>query len=190
MKKLKLQVQISVDGYVTGSNGEMDWLVWDWDDALKQYVDNLTKSVDTILLGRKMVGGFVSHWGDVANDTNNPEHETGKTFIDMPKVVFTNTLTETDWINTTLATGDLTSEMEKLKNGSGKDMIVYGGASFVSSLVNKNLIDEYHLFVNPAILGQGKTIFGEINHRQNLQLVNSIRFDCNIVLLHYLPIST
>jgi len=61
IRKLKLQMQISVDGYVAGPNGEMDWMVWDWDDELKKYVEQLTVTIDTILLGRKMVDGFVSH---------------------------------------------------------------------------------------------------------------------------------
>jgi dihydrofolate reductase len=62
MRKLKLQVQISVDGFIELPNGEMDWLVWNWDDKLKAYINELTNSVDTILLGRKMTEGFVSHW--------------------------------------------------------------------------------------------------------------------------------
>ena len=68
MRKLKLQVQMSVDGFVAGPNGELDWMVFDWDDELKNYVTEITEPVDTILLGRKMAGGFISHWASVAAD--------------------------------------------------------------------------------------------------------------------------
>ena len=187
MRKLKLQVQISIDGYITRLNGEMDWMVWDWDDELKNYVNELTDSIDTILLGRKMADDFITHWSNVSNDPNDPDYEAGKKFIDIPKVVFTKTLKKSAWQNTGIATGDLTDEIKKLKSQKGKDMIVYGGASFVSALVKEGLIDAYHLFVNPAILGYGMTIYNDVNTIRNMTLVNSISFDCGIVLLHYEP---
>ena len=187
MRKLKLQVQMSIDGYVAGPKGEMDWMVWDWDDALKSYIEVLTLPVDTILLGRKMAGGFISHWTNVANDPNHPEFESGKKFTDTPKVIFSKTLRKSAWENTEIASGDLADEINKLKRQNGKDMIVYGGASFVSALIKESLIDAFHLFVNPVVLGDGLTIFKEINHKENLKLVNSIPFDCGIILLHYEP---
>ena len=185
MRKLKLQVQISVDGYVAGPNGEMDWMVWDWDGELKNYVNELTQPVDSILLGRKLADGFIPHWANVANDPNNPAYATGKKFTDTPKVVFTKTLRKSAWENTEIATGDLPNEINKLKRQNSKDMIVYGGASFVSSLIKDGLIDEFHLFLNPAVLGDGMKIFKDVNYKQDLVFVKSIPFDCGIVLLHY-----
>ena len=187
MKKLKLQVQVSVDGFVARPNGELDWMVWDWDEALSQYVTELTDSVDTILLGRKMTDGFISAWQNVVSDPANPMYEAGKTFLDLPKVTFSRTMEESPWENTTLATGDLAEEISKLKNQVGKDLIVYGGASFVSSLIKGGHIDEYHLFVNPVVIGEGLTIFKEIDQKRDLTLVNAIPFECGIVLLHYEP---
>ena len=187
MRKLKLQVQMSVDGYVATPTGELDWMTWDWDDALVNYVNELTGSMDTILLGRKMTDGFISHWAKVANDPTDPTHTSGKIFTDTPKVVFTKTLKKSSWPNTDIATGDLVDEINRLKRQNGKDIIVYGGASFVASLVKHQLIDEFHLFVNPAVLGDGLTIFNTVDRRQTLTLVNAIPFDCGIVLLHYEP---
>ena len=178
---------MSIDGYVAGPNGELDWMVWNWDDALNNYVTELTESIDTILLGRKMTDGFISHWTKVANDPDDPSHASGKKFIDIPKVVFTKTLKKSTWPNTDITTGDLADEVNRLKRQNGKDIIVYGGASFVSSLVKNQLIDEFHLFVNPTILGEGMTIFNDVNHRQTLTLVNAIPFNCGIVLLHFEP---
>ena len=186
LRKLKLQVQTSIDGYIAGQNGEMDWPVWNWDDKLKEYVDELTESVDTILLGRKMTEGFISYWSDVMAKPDHPDYPSAKKMIETPKVVFTKTLNKSKWVNIDIATGDLTDEANKLKRQEGKkDIIVYGGASFNSSLIKAGLIDEFHLFVNPAAIGNGMTIFRDLNETQRFTLVKSIAFDCGIVLLHY-----
>ena len=92
MRKLKLQVQMSIDGYIAGPNGEMDWMVWNWDDELKKYVFELTGSVDTIILGRKMTDGFVSYWSEIMSGPSDPFYSFAKTMIETPKVVFTKTL--------------------------------------------------------------------------------------------------
>ena len=188
MRKVKLQVQISIDGFAADQNGGLDWMVWDWDDGLKGYVNELTDSIDTILLGRKMTDGFISHWTSVANDPKDPDYAAGVKFTHTPKVVFSKTLKKSKWENTEVATGEVVDEINKLKSQNGKDMIVYGGASFVSALIKYELIDEFHLFVNPVVLGEGKTIFKDIQHRQNLAFVNCIPFDCGIVLMHYEPV--
>lgn len=188
MKKLKLQVQMSIDGFVGGPNGEMDFMKWVWDDKLKEYVTDLTDSVDTILLGRKMTDGFVSHWSNVVK--NMPDDESypfAKKMMDKPKFVFTKTLDKSTWENTTLAKGELTDEVKKLKAQNGKDIIVYGGAGFVSSLVEAGLIDEYYLFVNPAVIGNGLSIFKSVDSIRRLELAQSISFECGIVLLKYVP---
>lgn len=184
-RKLKLQVQMTVDGFVAGPNGELDWMQWNWSDDIKKYVTELTDSVDAILLGRKMTDGFISHWTNVLADPNNEEYAAAKKFIDYPKVVFTKTIDKHNWINTILAKGNLTEEVEKLKQKDGKDIIVYGGASFVSSLVKNNLIDEYYLFINPVILGNGLSIFNRLDKSMNLELVASKAFDCGIVVNKY-----
>jgi dihydrofolate reductase len=192
LRKLKLQVQISIDGYIAGPNGEMDWMVWNWDDNLKNYVFEITESVDTIILGRKMTDGFVSYWSDVMTKPDDPSsidrsHAFAKKMLETPKVVFTKTLKVSKWGNTVLATGDLTDEIMKLKSESGKDIIVYGGATFDSSLLKAGLIDEFHLFINPAAIGSGMAIFKDIREVQKFSMIKSTSFDCGIVELHFEP---
>ena len=112
-------------------------------------------------------------------------HAFAKKMIETPKVVFTKTLDKSKWINTEIATGDLTDEIIKLKSRNGRDMVVYGGASFDSSLIKLGLIDEFLLFINPVAIGNGMTIFKDLNEIQKFNMVKSITFDSGEVLLHY-----
>ncbi|MES2645955.1 MAG: dihydrofolate reductase family protein [Bacteroidota bacterium] len=187
MRKLKLQVQISVDGFIAGPNGEMDWMVWNWDETLKSYISELTEPVDCIVLGRKLAEGFIPYWASVAADTGNPEHTAGIKFTETSKIVFTRTLTESTWENTRLATRDLVTEIKELKQQDGKDIIAYGGATFVSALIKAGLIDEYHLLVNPTAIGNGMPIFNKLETLQNLKIKKALPFECGIVVLNYEP---
>jgi dihydrofolate reductase len=192
MRKLKLQVQITIDGFVAGPIGEMNWLVWNWDDELKQYVAEITETADCIVLGRKLAEGFIPHWANVAANADNQENAAGKKFTETKKIVFSKTISNSDavvksWNNTSLTNGDLVGEINQLKAQKGKDIIAYGGAGFVSELVKYKLIDEFYLFVNPAIIGSGMTIFGNIESIQNLKITDLKKFTCGIVVLKYVP---
>ncbi|MCA9919165.1 MAG: dihydrofolate reductase family protein [Anaerolineales bacterium] len=185
MRKLKLQVQISVDGFVAGPNGEMDWLTFPWTEDIGNYVGAITEPVDTIILGRNLAEGFIPHWASVAADPNHPEQAAGQKFSDTAKVVFSRTLETTKWANTAVANGDLVTEINSLKQQDGGDIIAYGGVEFVSELIKHDLIDEYHLFVNTTAMGSGKPIF---TGKTRLKLHKATPFACGIVALHYQPI--
>lgn len=185
MRKLKLQMQVSLDGFIAGENGEMDWMTWDWDDQLKDYIGQLTETIDCIVLGRVLAEGFIPHWAGVAANSDDPENSSGKMFTHTPKVVFSRTLTDSPWENTRIATDNLVTEINGLKNLPGKDIMAYGGGKMVSSLIRENLIDEYHLCMNPVILGKGIPVFQEVADRLNLKLSGSYPFDCGIVVLRY-----
>jgi len=190
MRKLKLQVQMTVDGFIAGPNDEMDWMVFDWDDQINQYVKELTDPIDTIVLGRRLAQGFIPHWAGVAANPKAPDHAAGLKFAGTPKVVFTKTLEKSEWENTVLAKGDLVDEIMSLKKQAGSDIIAYGGGTFVSSLIKANLVDEYHLFVNPAAVGRGMSIFAGLEGKVDLKLKRSLSFPCGIVVLCYEPKTT
>lgn len=180
-------MQMTVNGYVAGPNGKQDWMQWDWDPELERYIEEITEPVDMIVLGRKLAEGFIPYWTDVAKDSDHLEYKSGKMFTELPKVVFSQTLDEPKWDNTTLAKGDLTDEITKLKKQDGGDIIAYGGATFVSNLIKEKLIDEFHFFVNPTAIGKGMTVFNVVSKNQEFSLIQSTSFDCGIVVLQYEP---
>lgn len=185
MRKLKLQMQVSLDGFnSTGPNDEQKWVTWAWDE-IKDYVLNLLDSCDTNIIGRKMAIDYIPYWQEIFTKPGDQVYEAAKRIVSIRKIVFTRTLEESVWEKTELAKGNLIDEINKLKKQSGKDIIVYGGSSFVSSLVKEGLIDEFHFFVNPVALGRGVPVFDKLGNWQQLKLKKSITFDSGIVLLHY-----
>jgi len=188
---------MSIDGYIALPNGETDWMLWNWgsewnwDEKLRKYHTELTETIDCILLSRQMAQeGFIAHWAKVTENRNDPQFVFAKHIADTKKVVFTKTLDQTfpipgGWDNTSIANGDIESEISQLKKQEGKDIIVYGGAAFVSSLIKAGLIDEFHLLINPVEVGNGMTIFKELDGKLNLALVKATFFACGIAVLKY-----
>jgi dihydrofolate reductase len=172
MRKLKLQMQMTINGYVGGPNGENDWMTWNPDDEFIAFMVSVLDSSDTLLLGRKLAeGGFVEFWQNTAE--KNPAHPFAKKIAALPKIVFSKSLDKSTWDNTTLAKGDLSEEVTRLKEQEGKDILVFGGANFVSSLIKEGLIDEYHLIINPTAMGKGMTIFNSLDTIQKFTPIQS-----------------
>lgn len=183
MRSFKLQVQTSVDGYMAGPNGEMDWMTFPWTDDINAYVDALTEPVDCIVLGRHLAEGFIPHW---ASQPEGEDKASIDKINDTHKVVISNTLTESPWENTDVAGGDLAEIVNQLKAQPGGDMIAYGGGTLVSALIANGLLDELHLFVNPTAIGAGMPVFGSDSYQQ-LRLVTAQPFECGITALHFAP---
>ncbi len=182
MRKLKLQMVMSLDGFVKGDHSGADI---EWDKEAWQFcIDNL-KNVDAIVLGRNTAEGFIPHWKGVADNPKDSDYKLGKPLTDIPKVVFSKKLKTSKWDNTTIVKGDIVKEIKALKRRKGKDMIVYGGHSFVSSLIKSGLIDEYFLLINPFAYGSGEPIFNLLKNNLALKLEKCKPFSCGIVLLHY-----
>ena len=177
-------MQVSIDGYVAGPNGEMDWMEWNWDDGIKEFVQQLTEPVDTIVMGKNLAMGFIPHW-TAALQKPETNDAFARKMVETPKVVFTKTIENNPWDNTQLATGALKEEINKLKSLEGKkDIITYGGATLAGALIAEQLIDDLYLFVNPTAIGNGMRIF---NGQTKLVLRETFPFACGIVVLHYSP---
>ncbi len=187
MRKLILQMQASLDGFVsTGPNDEQNWVTWDL-DGIKQYLIDLLDATDTILIGKKLAIDYIPFWEDTVTRPDDPMYEFAKRIVSAKKIVFTKTLNKSAWPNTELATGDLVQEVNKLKSQPGKDIVVYGGSTFVSALIKQRLIDEFRFYINPVVLGKGVSVFSEINNAQQLKLKNFVALDSGIVMLTYEP---
>ena len=187
MRKLKLQIQMTIDGFVAGPNGEQDWVMLAGPDEFGfRKIIELADSCDTLLLGRKMTRGFIDYWENmVDNLPDNPAQPLAQLIVNTRKIVFSRTQTAITGRNLEVENGDLASAVQALKEKSGKDIMVYGGADFVSSLIGLNLIDEYFIIRNPVAIGNGLSIFKE---RKILNLESSITFNNGKVLNKYLPV--
>jgi dihydrofolate reductase len=184
MRRLKLQMQVSIDGMIAAQRGHTHF---QWDEEVRQYSIANAANVDCILLGRKTATGFIPHWKSVAANPEDADFGFGTLITDIPKVVFSRTLRKSEWPNATVANGEIVDYVNQLKRQTGKDLLVYGGSSFVASLIDRNLIDEYHLLLNPVVLGSGLTIFRGLADALRLTLVTNRAFSCGTVLLCYEP---
>src|SRR3954468_7795560 len=143
MRKLILQMQMSVDGFV-GSDTVGDWQLWDWGDnnrwdaALKREFNQHVASLDTILLSRKMAEeGYLMHWGKAAKRfPRDPFYAFAKRIVDAQKIVLTDKLKKSKWDRTVVRSGDLTREVTALKKAKGKAIGVFGGAGFAAALIS------------------------------------------------------
>jgi len=185
MRKLKLQMQMTINGYVGGINGENDWMTWNPDDEFITFLSSLIDSSNTLLLGRKTAEGIIPFWEKTAKE--NPSHPFAKKIADISKVVFTKTLEKSIWNNTTLAKGNLAEEIARLKKEKGKDILVFGGAGFVSSLIKEQLIDEYHLIINPTAMSKGMTIFNSLDRIQKFTPTQSKLYPGGKTVLSFTP---
>lgn len=179
---------MTIDGFVAGPNGELDWpwISGERDEAGFRKVIELAESCDTILLGRKMTREFIDHWENVLdNQPDSPAQPLAQLMVNMRKIVFSRTHTAISGRNLEVENGDLTAAVQVLKNKPGKDIMVYGGANFASSLISLNLVDEYFIVRNPVAIGAGLSIFKE---RKLLKLESSITFKDGKMLNKYLPV--
>ncbi len=153
MAALILKMSISLDGFVASSDGSSNWIAAGHsDDALGWNVETVSNA-GAHLMGATTYAAMAVHWPNDSGPFARPMNE-------IPKVVFSNSLTRADWGETTIATGDLADAVTRLKRErSGGDLLAHGGARFARSLVATGLIDEYRLLVLPVVLGEGERIF-------------------------------
>ncbi|MFT3910890.1 MAG: dihydrofolate reductase family protein [Ferruginibacter sp.] len=184
MRKLKLQMHITLDGF---SNMEGGGKKFKWDHKVIRFcVDNL-KDVDALLLGRKTADELIPFWDTVALNKKHPDYALGKRISELPKFVFSNTAKENKWQNATLIKGDLEKEVKKLKRLRGNNLLAYGGVSFASALIENRLVDAFYFLKNPFCLGKGLSIFKREKNVPAFTLEKSKPFPCGTIMLSYTP---
>ena len=183
MKKLILQMMVSVDGYFEGPSRELDWHNVDaeFNDLAISFLD----TVDTLLFGRVTYELMAGYWPTEHAIKDDPI-VAGKMNA-LHKVVVSRTLKKVEWNNSTLVKGDLIEEVRRLKQQPGKDIAIFGSSDVAVPLVHQDLLDEFRIMVNPVILGRGKSLLSGLKSRQKLKLVESQAFRSGNVLLSYRP---
>ena len=181
MKKIIAFEWLSLDGFIGGPNGETDWFVWD--QEIEKFAKEYQSKIDTMLFGRITYEVMASYWPTPASSTEDPMIT--DFMNNTNKIVFSKTLEEVEWKNSTLSKEIIPGEIEKLKQEAGKDIIIYGSGSIVSQLMKLDLIDEFKIMINPVVLGKGKPLFQNIEEKSSLKLLNTRAFTGGSVLLTF-----
>ncbi len=186
-------MMMTLDGYSTGPNGEMDYLPpFDNAELWKELHDEMwaqLKNIDTFLLGRVTYKIWESYWPSAALNPNSTQSDIDfSKFADKTqKVVFSKTLDKAEWQNSRLVKDNIAEEVMKMKSQPGRDMVVAGGAKLAQTFTRLGLIDDFLIVVHPVILGVGKPLFGNLTERKRLKLVETKKYKNGAVLLHYVP---
>jgi dihydrofolate reductase len=183
MRQIVLDLAVTLDGFIEGPNGEIDWCIIDeGPDFAESDFGKFLQSVDTVFYGR------VSYelWGNYQPDYTAPEgiRSVFESVHGMKKYVFSKTVKSIDG-NATVIDGNLAEEVSRIRNQPGKDIWLYGGGKLITSFMNLGLVDVFRLAVHPVILGAGKPLFDDIRSRNKLKLVSAVTTDAGVVVLTY-----
>ncbi len=184
MRKVILLVHASLDGFVGGPNGEMDWIKLP--EGLFDDVNHITANADTAIYGRVTYGMMESYWPTAAEQPGATKHdvEHAQWANNATKLVFSKTLQKTNWQNTRIVPGNEAEEIKQLKQQPGKNILMLGSPTLAHSFMKAGLIDEYIVAINPVILGKGLPLFDSINNKVGLSLVRTKIYD-PVILMHY-----
>ena len=185
MRKMVLFMHTSLDGFVAGLNGEMDWIKVD--EEMFDFAGQRTSEADTALYGRVTYQMMESYWPTAGDQPTATKHdiEHSKWYNQVSKVVFSRTMKGENLPDTKIISDNVINEITQLKQAPGKDIIIFGSPSASHTLMQENLIDDYWLFVNPILLGQGIPLFKDIKKRTQLNLLKTNVFSSGVVCLHY-----
>jgi dihydrofolate reductase len=182
MRKLIYSMGVSLDGFIAGPGGEIDWSAPD--EELHRFHNRETRELGAQLCGRRLYEVMV-YWETAEENPSAAEHELefARIWKNLPKIVFSRTL-ETVEGNARLVRDGLAEEVAKLKEQPGKDLAV-GGAGLASAAVRLGLVDEFRLFVSPVVLGGGTPFFPALDERIKLELVETRTFGSRVVYMRY-----
>ncbi|HVI43481.1 MAG TPA: dihydrofolate reductase family protein [Chitinophaga sp.] len=190
MRKVIVSMNVTLDGFISGPDNELDWHFESWTPDMGERLTKELSMTDTILLGRNTYEAMAQYWPGRATDLLCPRDDVAYAVMMNRhyKAVYSKTLKIARWNNSRLIKGNLNDEIKQLKqfrHEQEKDIIVYGSGRLVATLIELNLIDEYQLWIHPVLLGKGKPLFRELKERREMRLIQSKSFKSGVVLLHY-----
>lgn len=187
MRKVIVSMNVTLDGFMSGPDCELDWHFQSWTNDMADSLYEQLSKADTILLGRITYNAMAKYWPFKAKDLSFPREDIA--FAEMmnnyTKLVFSKTLLKASWNNSILVTGDVEEEIAKLKKGPGKDMIIYGSGKVVTALINSGLVDEYQLWIHPVLIGTGKPLFKNLHEKIPMKLFKTKTFANGVTILYY-----
>jgi dihydrofolate reductase len=184
MPKLVVYNSVSLDGYFTDTHGDMSW-AHKRDPEWQAFVSENASGGGQLLFGRVTYDLMASFWPTPLAAQSNPI--VVERMNNMPKFVFSRTLDQASWNNTTLLKGDLPTEVRRLKRQPGPNIVVMGSGSIVAQLAAAGLVDEYQLVLNPLVVGDGRTLFEGVKRKLPMKLARSRAFGNGNVVLFYEP---
>jgi dihydrofolate reductase len=186
MRKIVAFMHASLDGFVAGINGELNWVKLD--NELFSFVGARIAKTDTALYGRVTYQMMEAYWPTAADKPNPSNHdiEHSKWYKKVNKVVLSKTLNANDLVNTKVIGHNFIEEIIALKQTSGSEILLFGSPAATHSLMAEDLIDEYWLFVNPILLSEGIPLFNKIRTKHALSFISSKAFPSGVVCLQYM----
>jgi len=186
MRKIISFMHISLDGFVAGPNGEMDWIKVD--EEIFDYVGKRISEGDTALYGRVTYQMMENYWPAQADDPTASKHdiEHSKWYNNVHKVVLSKTMKGANLANTAIISDNLSDRLAEIKQQAGNEILLFGSPTATHALMQQNLIDGYWLFVNPVILGQGIPLFAGIKDKIKLKLLTTRQFTSGVTELNYI----
>lgn len=185
MKKLISFMHISLDGFVAGPNGEMDWIKIN--QEIFDHVEKRIGATNEAMYGRATFQMMEAYWPTAADKPNATSHDKNhsKWYKEAGKIVLSKTLNEKDFSKTKIISDNLLEEINAIKKQNGNEILLFGSPTTTHALIQQNLIDGYWLFVNPIILGNGIPLFKDVKEKISLKLLSTKQFECGVVELKY-----
>ena len=185
MRKIISFMHLSLDGFVAGPNGEMNWIKVD--EEIFDHVGKRIGATDTALYGRVTYQMMEDYWPNAGKEPGVSRHDINHSgwYNNVHKVVLSKTLKEADLTRTTIVSDGLSKRINEIKKGEGSEILLFGSPTATHSLIRQNLIDGYWLFVNPIVLGQGIPLFTGIKDKIKLKLLTTRQFSSGVTELNY-----
>jgi len=181
MRNVLLFMHMSLDGFVSGPKGEIEWNVPDFDQEMADFVNEQLEDLDTLLFGRVTYQWFAQYW-PTAGVKNDPGH--ADKMNALPKIVFSKTLEKAEWNNSRIVRDNVVQEIARLKEQEGKNLVIDGSPTLIHSFSSLGLIDEFRIRLHPVVLGRGVPLFKQ---SMNLKLLEARPLRSGVVILRYQP---